>query len=77
MSDWRTVLMWPGASTRSRGAPCAGVCGVCQWFGPIDWKALEARALKPPFVPKVTDEFDVSNFDAEVRPRLLGEALGR
>jgi len=36
-----------------------------KWFGPIDWKALEARALKPPFVPKVTDEFDVSNFDAE------------
>jgi len=35
------------------------------WFATIDWKLLEARALQPPFIPKVLDEADVSNFDAE------------
>jgi len=36
-----------------------------KWFAPIDWKKLEAREIKPPFVPQVAGEFDVSNFDDE------------
>ncbi|KAG8457396.1 hypothetical protein KFE25_011327 [Diacronema lutheri] len=29
----------------------------------IDWRALEARQLAPPFVPKLRDNFDTSNYD--------------
>ena len=35
------------------------------WFGPIDWKKLEARQLTPPFKPNVKGELDTSNFDEE------------
>ncbi|KAM8933352.1 serine/threonine-protein kinase N3 [Pelodytes ibericus] len=31
----------------------------------IDWDALLARKLKPPFVPSLNDRFDVGNFDEE------------
>ncbi|NXX11861.1 PKN2 kinase, partial [Podargus strigoides] len=35
------------------------------FFKEIDWDALFARTLKPPFVPTVRDPTDVSNFDEE------------
>uniref|UniRef100_A0A8C5U5W2 AGC-kinase C-terminal domain-containing protein n=2 Tax=Malurus TaxID=55806 RepID=A0A8C5U5W2_9PASS len=31
----------------------------------IDWDALFARRLKPPFVPTLRDPTDISNFDEE------------
>lgn len=31
----------------------------------IDWDALLARTLKPPFVPTLRDPTDISNFDEE------------
>lgn len=34
-------------------------------FQEINWDALFARALKPPFVPTLRDPADVSNFDEE------------
>ncbi|KAJ6654604.1 hypothetical protein lerEdw1_006757 [Lerista edwardsae] len=35
------------------------------FFKEIDWDALLARALKPPFVPTLRDAADISNFDRE------------
>uniref|UniRef100_A0A8C3CTH3 Serine/threonine-protein kinase N3 n=1 Tax=Cairina moschata TaxID=8855 RepID=A0A8C3CTH3_CAIMO len=35
------------------------------FFKEIDWDALYARTLKPPFVPTLRDPTDVSNFDEE------------
>ncbi|NXX82582.1 PKN2 kinase, partial [Urocolius indicus] len=35
------------------------------FFKVIDWAALFARKLKPPFVPKLRDPTDISNFDEE------------
>mmetsp|Transcript_19941 Transcript_19941/g.51424 ORF Transcript_19941/g.51424 Transcript_19941/m.51424 type:complete len:269 (-) Transcript_19941:184-990(-) len=33
------------------------------FFKPIDFRKLEAKQIAPPFVPKVKDEFDTSNYD--------------
>ncbi|NXO50016.1 PKN2 kinase, partial [Aramus guarauna] len=35
------------------------------FFKEIDWDALFARTLKPPFVPTLKDPTDISNFDEE------------
>ena len=35
------------------------------FFRPIDWAALEDRKIKPPFIPRLTSERDVSYFDTE------------
>ncbi|NXN97226.1 PKN2 kinase, partial [Rhinopomastus cyanomelas] len=35
------------------------------FFKGIDWEALFARTLKPPFVPTLRDPTDISNFDEE------------
>eukprot|EP00118_Oscarella_pearsei_P001236 m.6947 g.6947 ORF g.6947 m.6947 type:complete len:700 (+) comp17286_c0_seq1:114-2213(+) len=35
------------------------------FFRSIDWIALEARQVKPPFKPKVADKRDVTNFDKD------------
>uniref|UniRef100_A0A663N5A7 protein kinase C n=1 Tax=Athene cunicularia TaxID=194338 RepID=A0A663N5A7_ATHCN len=35
------------------------------YFKEIDWDALFARTLKPPFVPTLRDPTDISNFDEE------------
>ncbi|NXW16054.1 PKN2 kinase, partial [Circaetus pectoralis] len=35
------------------------------FFKEIDWDALFARTLKPPFVPTLRDPTDISNFDEE------------
>ncbi|KAJ7414173.1 Serine/threonine-protein kinase N2 [Willisornis vidua] len=35
------------------------------FFKGVDWDALLARRLKPPFVPRLRDPTDISNFDEE------------
>ncbi|XP_069783647.1 serine/threonine-protein kinase N2 [Narcine bancroftii] len=35
------------------------------FFREIDWEALLAKRMKPPFVPSIKDREDVSNFDEE------------
>ncbi|XP_021269997.1 serine/threonine-protein kinase N3 isoform X1 [Numida meleagris] len=35
------------------------------FFKEMDWDALYARTLKPPFVPTLKDPMDISNFDEE------------
>ncbi|XP_011312431.1 protein kinase C isoform X2 [Fopius arisanus] len=35
------------------------------FFQSMDWRALEARRVKPPFKPKINNEKDAMNFDAE------------
>ena len=33
------------------------------WFEGVDWDALLEKRVKPPFVPKIDGDIDVSNFD--------------
>eukprot|EP00238_Polyblepharides_amylifera_P006267 CAMPEP_0196579758 /NCGR_PEP_ID=MMETSP1081-20130531/24493_1 /TAXON_ID=36882 /ORGANISM="Pyramimonas amylifera, Strain CCMP720" /LENGTH=934 /DNA_ID=CAMNT_0041899429 /DNA_START=182 /DNA_END=2986 /DNA_ORIENTATION=+ len=33
------------------------------WFATMDWVKLEKQLIKPPFVPEIEDDLDVSNFD--------------
>ncbi|MES1909201.1 MAG: hypothetical protein MHM6MM_001983 [Cercozoa sp. M6MM] len=33
------------------------------WFRDFDWDALERRTMKAPIVPRIKDEFDLSNFE--------------
>jgi novel protein kinase C epsilon type len=35
------------------------------FFREIDWDALEARKVKPPFKPKIKSKRDVNNFDSD------------
>uniref|UniRef100_F1KX43 Protein kinase C n=1 Tax=Ascaris suum TaxID=6253 RepID=F1KX43_ASCSU len=35
------------------------------FFRDMDWEALEARRVKPPFKPKIRSKRDVNNFDAD------------
>ncbi|XP_051893432.1 serine/threonine-protein kinase N2-like [Pristis pectinata] len=35
------------------------------YFGEVDWEALFARRIKPPFIPKISGRNDVRNFDKE------------
>ena len=37
-----------------------------EWFKSINFKLLEAKKLKPPIVPKIKDEFDLTNFDSGI-----------
>lgn len=34
-----------------------------KWFENIDWDLLMQKKIMPPFVPVITNEIDVSNFD--------------
>uniref|UniRef100_A0A1A7WA14 protein kinase C n=1 Tax=Iconisemion striatum TaxID=60296 RepID=A0A1A7WA14_9TELE len=36
-----------------------------KFFQTIDWEALMAKKLKPPFLPSIRDSTDVSNFDSD------------
>ncbi|XP_042176416.1 serine/threonine-protein kinase N2 isoform X1 [Oncorhynchus tshawytscha] len=36
-----------------------------KFFKTIDWDALLAKKVKPPFLPKIKESVDVSNFDSE------------
>jgi hypothetical protein len=33
------------------------------WFERVDWDSILAKRIKPPFVPKIKDDTDVSHFD--------------
>ena len=35
------------------------------WFALVNWEAYLKKEIRPPFVPKVTNEIDVSNFNPE------------
>ena len=35
------------------------------WFSRIDWNAILTKKIRPPFIPKVKNELDVSCFDDE------------
>jgi serine/threonine protein kinase len=47
--------------------PGAGVDDIRRhpFFAAIDWRALERRAVKPPFKPRVRSPTDIQNFDRE------------
>lgn len=35
------------------------------WFEKVDWEAILTKRIRPPYVPKIKGELDVSNFDEE------------
>ena len=35
------------------------------WFEKVNWNALMSRSIKAPFVPILTSDADISNFDEE------------
>ena len=35
------------------------------WFEKVDWNALMEKKIKPPFIPKIKNELDVTHFDEE------------
>jgi hypothetical protein len=35
------------------------------WFEKVNWNALLAKSIKAPFVPILTSDSDISNFDEE------------
>lgn len=35
------------------------------WFSDINWEALAAKEVTPPFIPSINGAIDVSNFDSE------------
>lgn len=35
------------------------------WFSRIDWDAILNKRIRPPFIPKIKNETDVSCFDDE------------
>jgi len=35
------------------------------WFANVNWDQLLKKKIKPPFLPKVKNNTDVSNFDTE------------
>lgn len=36
------------------------------WFKSIDFEELEGLRLKPPILPKIKDEYDLTNFDSGI-----------
>ncbi|KAK9497104.1 hypothetical protein O3M35_004481 [Rhynocoris fuscipes] len=44
---------------------CEAAIRTHSFFKDMDWDALEARRLKPPFKPRIKNKKDVVNFDAE------------
>ncbi len=34
-----------------------------KWFQNINWNSIEKREQRPPFVPLIKDELDLSNFE--------------
>ena len=45
------------------------------WFSKLDWKALEAKTLKPIFKPKGFAEAEPGNFDAEFTSQVAGDSV--
>ena len=35
------------------------------WFSLVNWDAYLRKEIKPPFIPKISNEIDVSNFNPE------------
>ncbi|EDQ87800.1 uncharacterized protein MONBRDRAFT_37785 [Monosiga brevicollis MX1] len=64
-ADCISRLLDKEPSTRLGGAVNDGKDVMAHpWFHSIDWEALEAKTIDPPFVPKVRGEDDVGNFDS-------------
>uniref|UniRef100_A0A7S3B1M2 cGMP-dependent protein kinase n=1 Tax=Haptolina ericina TaxID=156174 RepID=A0A7S3B1M2_9EUKA len=56
-------------------ADAASVRAHAFFAGDLDFGKLLAKALKPPYIPQVSDPFDVANFDPEIDDDLTGEKL--
>ncbi|VDO31834.1 unnamed protein product [Haemonchus placei] len=69
----RELLLWPTFMTKnpSKRLGCVQSQGgedairAHPFFREIDWDALEARRVKPPFKPKIKSKRDANNFDAD------------
>jgi len=51
------------ALAHRRARPRVTRRAACRRFEGIDWKKVAARKLTPPYIPKVKDDGDTSNFD--------------
>ena len=45
------------------GATVRMPCGVCRFFDMVEWGRMEARDYKPPMVPSLAHDLDLSFFD--------------
>ena len=43
------------------------------WFGGVDWRALEAKEVPPPFVPTLTADDDAGNFQEYAKDERLAQ----
>ena len=48
----------------------SGVAGATEikkhpWFSRVDWNTILNKKIRPPFIPKIKNEIDVSCFDDE------------
>ncbi|ELU03722.1 hypothetical protein CAPTEDRAFT_172316 [Capitella teleta] len=47
------------------------------FFSAIDWKLLESRKIKPPFIPNVSGHMDLRNFDPEFVREPVPASVGK
>lgn len=52
-------------SKKRLGAKGAGEVKKHAWFDTTNWQAVLNRTIKAPFIPMVSSETDISNFDVE------------
>lgn len=36
------------------------------WFNDVSWEEVNSLKIKPPIVPKISDKFDIENFNKDV-----------
>jgi len=46
------------------------------WFAPVNWTALFNKEIKPPFIPLIKTDDDISHFDPVIFVRYYKKSMG-